>query len=781
MASAYQPDGSLCHNSKAQPRAAAAQVAAGIAVFSAGEHNPSTLTTMSMALQNMKLPKPQAGDLWGGLAAMLVALPSAIAFGVTIYSPLGSSYVAQGALAGILGVTALGLIAPALGGTQRLISAPCAPAAAVLSAFAIEQMHAGNSVTAVILLLTLLGLMAGILQIMFGVMHLGQLIKYMPYPVVSGYLSGVGLIIISSQIPKFLGAPKDLNLWQALGSPADWRWQSLLVGAITIGTMLSASRFTRAIPAAIIALLAGIACYFALGLSDSALLTLKGNSFVVGTLSSGGSITEAMGSRWQAINELGYRQVLQLLLPALTLAVLLSIDTLKTSLVLDALTRTRHDSNRELVGQGVSNVVSAIIGGMPGSGTTGATLVNLSSGAISRYSGMIEGLLALITFVLLGKLISWVPVAALSGILIVIGLRMLDRNSLHFLKQRATVLDFVVIAAVTATALSVSLIAASAVGIVLAIFLFIREQIGGTIVRRKVHCNEIFSKRVRTQEEMEILIAHGDRGVIVELQGSLFFGTTNQLYSALESELKTRDFIILDMRRVQSVDVTAARLLDQIKDMLAERKGYLIFSKLPQNLPSGRDMQRYFDQVGLVRPESPIRIFDELDAALEWVEDRILEGSLCELGEQAALSLNEIELFKDRKAETLAALEQRMEKRFYKSGERIFKRGDSGDELFLIRKGAVRIVLPLSATQSHHLGTFGRGSFFGEMAFLDGDVRSADAIAFSDTELYVLSRKNFDAMADEHKKLALGLMEGIASILASRLRYTNAELRVLEA
>jgi SulP family sulfate permease len=334
---------------------------------------------------------------------------------------------------------------------------------------------------------------------------------------------------------------------------------------------------------------------------------------------------------------------------------------------------------------------------------------------------------------------------------------------------------------VITTALTVSLIAASGVGIVLAVFLFIREQIGGTIVRRKLHCNETFSKRVRTHEEMEILVARGERGVVIELQGSLFFGTTNQLYSALEPELKTRDYVILDMRRVQSVDVTAAHMLDQVKDMLAEHHGFLMFSQLPKNLPSGQDMQQYFDQVGLVRPESPVRIFGEIDEALEWVEDQILADAICELGEQEALRLNEIELFKGRKAETLAVLEQSMEKRSYKAGDKIFKRGDTGDEIFLIRKGAIRIMLPLSDTQSHHLGTFGRGSFFGEMAFLDGDVRSADAVVFSDTELYVLSRKTFDAVAEEHKKLALGLMEGIASVLASRLRYTNAELRVLES
>jgi len=731
----------------------------------------------------MKLPKPEVGDFWGGLAAMLVALPSAIAFGVTIYSPLGASYAAQGALAGILGVTALGLIAPALGGTNRLITAPCAPAAAVLSAFALEFMQGGGSVTSALLMVSMLGLMAGLLQIFFGTVRLGRLIEYMPYPVVSGYLSGVGLYIIAGQMPKFLGAPKGAHFWESLAAPGFWKWQSMVVGAVTIAVMLAAPRVTKVVPAAILALLAGVLAYFGLGLADPSLLTLEGNPFVVGSLGGGGSgsFTDAMAGRWHAMSDVGLDQIMHIAVPALTLAVLLSIDTLKTCVVLDALTRSRHNSNRELIGQGFGNVASAVIGGIPGAGQMGATLVNMSSGGVSRYSGIFEGVLALVAFLVLGALISWVPVAALAAILMVIGVRMIDRHSFQFLKQRSTILDFVVIAAVITTALTVSLIAASGIGIVLAVLLFIREQIGGTIVRRKLRCNETFSKRVRTHEEMEILIARGERGVVVELQGSLFFGTTNQLYSALEPELKTRDFVILDMRRVQSVDVTAAHMLDQVKDMLAERHGFLIFSQLPQNLPSGQDMQQYFDQVGLVRAESPVRIFGEVDEALEWVEDQILADAICELGEQEALQLNEIELFKGRKAETLAALEQSMEKRSYKAGEKIFKRGDTGDEIFLIRKGAVRIMLPLSDKQSHHLGTFGRGSFFGEMAFLDGDVRSADAVVFSDAELYVLSRKTFDTVAEDHKKLALGLMEGIASVLASRLRYTNAELRVLES
>ncbi|MBE0620089.1 MAG: SLC26A/SulP transporter family protein [Burkholderiales bacterium] len=711
---------------------------------------------------------------------MLVALPSAIAFGVTIYASLGGSFAAYGALAGILGTTALGLVASLAGGTKRLITAPCAPAAAVLSAFAIQQVALDTPDTTILLLLVVLALMTGALQMIFGLVGLGGLIKYMPYPVVSGYLSGVGLIIIGSQVPKFLGAPADATLWQALTLPAMWLSQSIVVGIVTITVMVLAPHWTKAVPGAILALLAGTATYFLLSLGDPAMLVLEKNQLVVGALGGeGGSFTGGMAARWQGVRGLGLNDLRGLLVPALTLAVLLSIDTLKTCVVLDALTRSRHNSNRELIGQGLGNVTAGLIGGMPGAGQMGATMVNMSSGAVSRMSGVIEGALALIAFLALGSLIAWVPVAALAAILIVVGIRMIDRHSFQFLKSRHTIFDFAVILAVVTVALTVGLIPASGTGVVLAIVLFIREQIRGQIVRRKVYGNQSFSKQIRLHDAMKILEQRGDQAVIFELQGSLFFGTANQLYTTLEPEIKTRKYILLDMARVQTIDITAAHMLEQIRDMMAEKGGFLVLARLPHNLPSGLDMQKYMDQLGLAPLKSAARIFDELDAAQEWVENRILKEAALEHAEEKLLDLHELGLFKGRKEETLAALELRLDKRSFKTGEKIFGRGEAGDELFLIRKGSVRIMLPLEGGQSHHVSSFGRGDFFGEMAFLDGAARSADAIAFTDVDLFVLSRKTFDAFADEHKKASLKLMEGLASALAGRLRYANAELRAL--
>lgn len=729
----------------------------------------------------MKKPENLAGEFWGGLAAMLVALPSAIAFGVTIFAPLGGNFAAQGAVAGMLGAAALGLIAPVFGGTRRLITAPCAPAVAVLSAVAIGFMQQGVTPQSALLMLTLIGLLCGGLQLLFGAIGLGRLIKYMPYPVVSGYLCGVGLIIVTSQVPKFFGTPKGTDFWHALTAPELWRWPSIAIGAATIAVTIMAPRLTKAVPAAILGLAAGMLAYFGLALADHSLLTVTANPLVVGPVSgSAGGFLDALVGRWSALGSLGWADISAVAVPAATLAVLLSIDTLKTCVVLDALTRSRHESNRELLGQGLANVASAAVGGVPGAGQMGATLVNISGGAQTRLSGFIEGILVIVAFLILGTVIAWVPIAALAGILIVVGIRMFDRHSLLLLRHRSTILDFIVIVAVVVVAETVSLIAASGVGIALAILLFVREQIGGSVVARKSYGNQMFSKQVRLPEEMAILEKCGDRTVICELQGSLFFGTTDQLYTRLEPELKTRTYVILDMRRVQSVDVTAAHLLEQLEDILAERGAFLLFSQLPRHLPSGKDMQAFFDQVGLVTPEHQARRFAELDEALEWVEDRILVEARGRRAEEHALELRDMELFRGRKDATLAELEAKMEKRTCMRGEHIFHVGDTGDELFLIRRGLVRIVLPTTGGEGHHLATFGRGDFFGEMAFLDNKVRSADALAFADVELFVLSRVRFDAIAEEHKRLALQLLEGVARVLASRLRHTDAELKQLD-
>ncbi len=723
-----------------------------------------------------------SGDFWGGFAAMLVALPAAVAFGVTVYSAIGPQYAAFGVLAGILGAASLGLIAPTFGGTDRLVSAPCAPAAAVLSAFAIQLVAQGVQPVAVVLMMTVLGILTGVIQSLIGFLGIGKLIKYIPYPVVSGYLSGVGLIIIGSQIPKFAGAPSG-KLWlEVLITPQHWDWRGLLIGGMTVAAMLLAPKVTKAVPGTIIGIMAGILTYLGISFVDPSLLELDGNTLVIGQL---GATTEGYAElitqRWYQIGELKLSQVAGLVGSALTLAALLSIDTLKTCVVLDQMTRTRHDPNRELAAQGFANMVSSTIGGMPGAGTMGASLINLSSGARTRISGIVEGVMALVVALLLSSFVAWIPIATLSGVLIVVGLRMIDTDPLRFLESRSTVLDFSVVLAVVCVALFVGLIAASVVGVALSIILFLREQVGGNVIRRKSFVGQRSSTWYRPEAEMQVLDQRGKSAVIFELQGSLFFGTTHQLYLTLEPELATAEYLILDMQRVQSVDVTAAHMLHLVRDVLAERDAPLLLSNVRESLPNGRNLREFLELAGVVSDDEKVIIMPTLEAAIEWVEDRLL----AQLGkadvDAPPLELHEIRLFKGSKPETLQDLANCLETLSCKAGDVVFQRGDTDANLYLIRRGELRIMGCVGgSSRLCHIATFGPGEFFGGLAFLDHRPRGNTAIASTDTEFYVLTEEKFKYLAEEHKRIAFVLICQLALTLAIRLRHTDDELTLLQ-
>ncbi|MCK9364653.1 MAG: SulP family inorganic anion transporter [Syntrophales bacterium] len=734
-----------------------------------------------------KHPTPVSiDDLWGGLAAMLVALPSSIAFGVLVYSALGTGYAGEGALAGIIGAAAIGLIAPLFGRTNGLISAPCAPAAAVLSALVVGLLAGGDGgglkPVDILPLMALTALFSAGFQVFYGAIGGGRLIKYVPYPVVSGYLSGVGVIIALGQLPKLFGFPKATPLFQGLISPELWKWQSLLAGIVTIAVMAITPRITKKVPAAILGLLGGIVTYFVLATFSPELLSLQNNPLVIGPIHASGSFLGAVSGRLASLFSVNVTSIKIILVPALTLSVLLSIDTLKTCVVLDALTRSRHKSDRELIGQGIANVVSFLAGGMPGAGTMGPTLVNVTSGGRTYRSGVIEGALVVMTLLLLGKLVAWVPIGALAGILLAISWRMLDfRNMSRLLRHPAGRLDFAVIAFVILVAVTVDLIAASGVGIALAIILFIRDQIRGSVIRRKRGLDQVSSKTKRLDVEREILRQSGGQAVFCELQGNLFFGTTDQLFTQLESDLRTKRFILLDMRRVQSMDYTAAHLFEQMQAQLEERGGRLLFTGMPSTLYDQRDFERYLAQLGVVRQGGGVMISETLDGALEWMEERILEDShIAQSGSEQPLELKDFELFHQFDESTLSELASCVTELSAPQGQKVFSQGDPGDKIFLVRRGSVRILLPLKGNTQHHLATIGQGDFFGELSFLDGSIRSATVEAKVPTDLYALSRSSFNAQSHANPVFGVQVFARLALAIAKRLRHTDAELQVLE-
>lgn len=198
--------------------------------------------------------------------------------------------------------------------------------------------------------------------------------------------------------------------------------------------------------------------------------------------------------------------------------------------------------------------------------------------------------------------------------------------------------------------------------------------------------------------------------------------------------------------------------------------------RLPHKLPTGDDLESYFNHVGLLKHLSPIMVFDDLDDAIEWTENLIINEGLLEEEGERLLELHDFDLFKERHEDTIQEIQSLVESRSVKKGEIIYSEGASQGEIFLIRRGSVRIMLPFPDRKSVHLSTLGQNDFFGEFSFLEGSPHYTDAIAGSDTDLYAITRESFDLFSIHHKKAAFHFMQSLATVLAERLRLTRSEL-----
>lgn len=714
---------------------------------------------------------------------MLVALPAAVGFGVTVFSAIAPELSGQGALAGIIGAVLLGSIAATLGGTARLISAPCAPAAAVLSAYALDLAARGEAPGVIVTLLLGMGLLAGLIQVLLGLLGAGRLIQYVPYPVVSGYMSGVGLLLIGSQLPPLLGAANGAGLWDTLRAPALWDWRALAVGLATGAVMGLSTRRPGRLPATLLGMAAGMAVYLLLALAQPDLRSLAGNPLLLGPLGGSASgLLDTLASRWTGLGALSGAHLGGMAGGALMLAALLSIDTLKTCVVLDKLTLSRHAPNRELVAQGLANIATSACGGICGAGTLGATLVALNSGARTRAAGLLQALFALAAALALGSLIAWLPVATLAGILLAIGLRMIDTEPLRLLRSRATLLDFLVVLAVVVVALAVGLVAASLVGVALAILLFVREQSSASVVRQKLELGRVPSTWHRPEPEMAALARKAGEAVIFRLQGTLFFGNTYRLYGDLEHEIQRRRYVILDFKHVHSIDVTAAQLFLQVRDAIRERGARLLLCNAQDDGDRGSHRRHLLAQFGLLEPGArSVDVFASLDDAIGHVEEKLLREAGLAAVDEAPLALAEIAMFAGLHADTLLDLESAMQLRRYAAGQTIYAQGAAGDELFWLRRGGVRLLARLPDGSTRPMAGFGRGDYFGGLSFLDNEPRPHDAVAMCEgTEVWVLKRSDFDALAERHHRMAYLMATAMARTLAARLRRTQDQLVTLD-
>ena len=605
------------------------------------------------------------GDLLGGVTAGIVALPLALAFGVS--SGLGPS-------AGLYGAIFISFFAALFGGTNTQISGPTAPMTAVSMVIiaTIVALYDGSVSKALPIILAVF-LLAGLMQIGLGVLGIGRYIRYIPYPVVSGFMTAIGVIIIVTQILPSLGYyPKEDREWvepfkpqaeaiilenileeeaqegilvledfQETISRADEitmdaidaeaktlaaKEASGVIGAInilprafrninylelglaliTIFIIYGFRRITKVVPSTLVALLLVSGLAFGFGLDYRTIEQIP-EGFPMPNLEIFTSFT--IGS------------ITPYIFTALTLALLGAIDSLLTSVVADNMTKTQHKPNKELVGQGIGNTIAAIFGGLPGAGATIRTVVNINSGGKTRLSGMIAGILLLIILLAMGPIASQIPAAVLAGILITVGISVMDYKGLKAIPSLPKdirlgpfSLSSEVIVMIVVLVLSTfwNLVYAVGIGLVIASLMFMKK-IGDLTAKRSgvraLGVEEAWADERNFPERLreEVFIKH--------IRGPLFFGTTSEFQQLSKQIPETAKMVIIRLDRMQYMDQSGLYAMEDVLQALQKKGIVVLFVDV---LEQPRYMMERIDIIPDLVPLE--HIFESFRDCVQWIE-----------------------------------------------------------------------------------------------------------------------------------------------------------------
>jgi len=543
------------------------------------------------------------GDALGGITAGIVALPLALAFG---------AQTELGAIAGLYGAIALGILAALFGGTKTQISGPTAPMTVVAAVLITEAIADFGSLTEAIPFIVATFVLAGILQVLMGVFKLGKYIKYIPYPVVSGFMTGIGVIIIVTQIFPFFGITAPAG--GAFGTlknihtiPEFINMYSVGLALATVALIYITPRITKKVPASLIALVViSLAAYFAV---DASLFTRINSD---GPLPTG--LPEIHLGFIKIFTDFG--SMVKVFEYAATLAALGAIDSLLTSVVADNMTKEKHDSNKELIGQGIGNIGAGIIGGLPGAGATMRTVININSGGKKRLSGVMAGLLLTAILLGLGTLVGHVPNAVLAGILITVGIGIIDYKGISHMRN-IPVSDAVIMVIVLLLTVFVDLLIAVAVGMVLSSLLFMKKA--SDLVEEGSNAEPLkdFTPEKPWSDEQGINKIIGDDVYIKHINGPLFFGATSGFQNIMKSIPKVK-IVVIRMGKVPYMDQSG---LYAMEDALLEMKQNGIKVVFTGLYGQAKDM---LEHIGII-PELVAKedCFDTINDCEAWLKDNL--------------------------------------------------------------------------------------------------------------------------------------------------------------
>ncbi|OKH28055.1 SulP family inorganic anion transporter [Chroogloeocystis siderophila] len=493
------------------------------------------------------------GDLFGGITAAIVSLPLALAFGVAS---------GAGAVAGLYGAVCVGFFAALFGGTPTLISEPTGPMTVVITGI-IASLTASNPENGLAMAFTVV-MLAGLFQILFGVFKLGKYITLMPYSVISGFMSGIGVILIILQIAPFLGqaAPKGGVLGTVQSLPqlfSNINPAEAILGALSLAILFFMPRkFKRIVPPQLVALIVGtiVSLIFFQGVEIRRI----------------GEIPTGLPQLQMPVFTAG--QMTTMAVDGLVLGMLGCIDTLLTAVIADSITRTQHNSDKELIGQGIANMVSGLCGGLPGAGATMGTVVNIQAGASTAVSGLTRAIILLVVLLGAASLTQPIPMAVLAGIALKVGIDILDWS---FLKRahRVSLKGTLIMYGVLFLTVFVDLIVAVGVGVFIANILTIERLSQHQSQDVKV-ISDTDDDIILSQEEKQLLEQANSRVLLFYLSGPMIFGLSKAI-AREHTAMQDHDVLILDLSDVPILGVTASLAIENaIKDAVEQGRQVFI-------------------------------------------------------------------------------------------------------------------------------------------------------------------------------------------------------------
>jgi len=704
-----------------------------------------------------------ATEVLAGVTVALIGLPISLAAGILIYTPLGVDFLTFGAAVGVFGAIVGGLVAAVVASSSFIIRSPGASISLVLTGAVSTVAAASGSAELAILAVAACVLAGGLLQAFAGAIGLGKIVRYTPYPVLAGFVNGVGLLIAVRQVEFITGQLRpEVGFWAA----------SLpLFIALQLALVIFLRRRAARFPWPILLLVLGTTLYhLAKALwPDIPLGSVLGplRSPDVPLLATSPAMISALTPHWETI-----------VLTAATLAIVSSLEGLFLIRHAQRLGDMSISVRRDLCSLGASNCASALAGGAPITSSPSQTTLNFRLGGRTRVSAL-SASLALLAFVTLGSdLLGMIPVATLSALLLGVAMQLFDKTSATLIigavkalgrkgdAHGRNLMNAAVIVLVAALVGSGHVVLGAIIGVILSAIIFI-SQMSRPAIRRVLRVPEVLSKRARPRADMDWLRDHGGAIAVIELEGALFFGNAEDLANGIKTHAHGTRFIVLDFSDVSDIDLSGTSVLHDLVDRAKARGVLILLCNIGQRCR--------FAAIDLV--DQGAKEFSDRDMALEWAEDRLLAGHE-EHDAAVEVPLEQHELLAGLSPVEVKLVAEGLRRLEFQAGDVICSEGEEADRMWMIVAGSVSIRVQCEVSGgTKRIASRTAGTMIGEMALLEGGRRTATIMADDPVIAYELDGQYFAELLTSSPNIANRILLNIAAELAGRLRIAAGVLR----